>query len=126
MALVITGQPIDPGVKFFTEDENALQVGWHSYPQGKVIKPHRHLPAELNKVINFQEVLYIQEGKVRVLFFDEEGNQIHRKDLGIGDTIVLIAGGHGFEFLEPTKMLEVKQGPYNPNSRSSIERKTPQ
>ena len=29
-----------------------------------------------------------------------------------GDTIILLAGGHGFNILEDTKMIEVKQGPY--------------
>jgi hypothetical protein len=26
--------------------------------------------------------------------------------------IVLVSGGHGFEMLEETEMIEVKQGPY--------------
>ena len=26
---------------------------------------------------------------------------------------MLVAGGHGFEMLEPTEMIEVKQGPYS-------------
>jgi len=25
---------------------------------------------------------------------------------------MLLSGGHGFEFLEDTKMIEIKQGPY--------------
>jgi hypothetical protein len=29
-----------------------------------------------------------------------------------GDVILLAYGGHGFEMLEPTEMIEVKQGPY--------------
>ena len=29
-----------------------------------------------------------------------------------GDTIILLADGHGFNILEDTKMIEVKQGPY--------------
>ena len=30
----------------------------------------------------------------------------------IGDVVLLIRGGHGFEVLEPLEMLEIKQGPY--------------
>ena len=26
---------------------------------------------------------------------------------------MLVAGGHGFEMLEPTEIIEVKQGPYS-------------
>jgi len=29
-----------------------------------------------------------------------------------GDVILLASGGHGFTMLEPTEMIEVKQGPY--------------
>jgi Uma2 family endonuclease len=30
----------------------------------------------------------------------------------VGDTILLVTGGHGFEVLEEVEMIEVKQGPY--------------
>lgn len=29
-----------------------------------------------------------------------------------GDVILLATGGHGFEMLEPSELIEVKQGPY--------------
>ena len=32
--------------------------------------------------------------------------------LGAGDVILLAFGGHGFTMLEPTEMIEIKQGPY--------------
>jgi hypothetical protein len=32
--------------------------------------------------------------------------------LSAGDVILLAFGGHGFEMLEPTEIIEVKQGPY--------------
>jgi len=34
------------------------------------------------------------------------------KILNKGDVILLVNGGHGFEMLEKTEMIEVKQGPY--------------
>jgi len=33
--------------------------------------------------------------------------------LSKGDVIFLIAGGHGFEMIEDSEMLEIKQGPYS-------------
>ena len=33
-------------------------------------------------------------------------------DLHTGDVILLIAGGHGFFFYEPSELIEVKQGPF--------------
>ena len=29
-----------------------------------------------------------------------------------GDVILLVSGGHGFEMLEESEIIEVKQGPY--------------
>ena len=29
-----------------------------------------------------------------------------------GDIVILVAGGHGFEMLEDTVLMEIKQGPY--------------
>ena len=37
------------------------------------------------------------------------------KILKKGDVILLINGGHGFEMLEKTEMIEIKQGPYANN-----------
>ena len=31
---------------------------------------------------------------------------------GRGDVVLLAHGGHGFSMLEPSEMIEVKQGPY--------------
>ena len=45
--------------------------------------------------------------------FDEEGGLVERLELGAGDTLILLNGGHGYEILEDnTQVLEVKNGPY--------------
>jgi hypothetical protein len=56
--------------------------------------------------------LHIDLGKVEVEFYSENNQKITSKILNAGDTIVLIAGGHGFNVLEDSKIIEVKQGPY--------------
>ena len=59
-----------------------------------------------------QEVLFIRKGRLRVDFYDEKREYLESRELGSGDVILLIAGGHGFEVLEEVEMIEVKQGPY--------------
>ena len=59
-----------------------------------------------------KEVLFIKSGKVRVDFYDDDQNYLESRILHQGDVILLAFGGHGFEILEPTEMIEVKQGPY--------------
>ena len=59
-----------------------------------------------------KEVLLIKSGKVRVDFYDDDQNYLESRILYQGDVILLAFGGHGFEMLEPSEMIEIKQGPY--------------
>ena len=121
LALIIRHHDMTPGIEFFTPDDNALQVGQHHYFPGKVIKPHKHCPVKVERCESFQEVLYIEEGKVKILFYSDDDVLLEEKILHKGDMALLMEGGHGFEFLEETKMIEIKQGPYKPESRAPLE-----
>ena len=120
VGMIIYQQALPEGVHFFTEDQNPLQIGQHTYKQGKIIKPHRHCPVKTERYGALQEVLYIQKGKVCVTFYYESGLKYESKILNRGDVLLLMEGGHGFEFLEPTEMLEIKQGPYHPDSKVEL------
>lgn len=97
--------------EFFTPGDYSQQLGIIKYPKGGLIKPHYH-----NKVVReihlTQEVLVIRKGKVKVNLFNKDLSYMCSVVLNIGDVILLASGGHGFEMLEDTEMLEVKQGPY--------------
>ena len=110
LALIIRRGFSDEGVNFVTSPENFLQVGILNHQQGSKIKPHQH--KEKPKTINYtQEVLHLEYGKVEAVFY--QNNQAIKKCLLFeGDTIILLGGGHGFNILEDTKMIEIKQGPY--------------
>ena len=99
------------GVKFFTPDDFSQQLGYMSHPSGHVIKPHIHNTV-LREVQFTNEVLFVKSGKVRVDFYDNDKVFIENQVLTKGDVILLASGGHGFEMLEDSEMIEVKQGPY--------------
>ena len=80
-------------------------------PKGHIIEPHRHNLVS-REVVQTQEVLFVKSGKVRVDFYNDDQKYIESRILLPGDVILLAAGGHGFEMLEPSEMIEVKQGPY--------------
>ena len=126
LALIIYAREIEEGICFYTSDDNALQVGKHHYAKGKEIKAHKHCPVRIERYESFQEVLYLEEGKVKITFYSDDGRGIDTRILRKGDTILLREGGHGFEFLEKTMMLEVKQGPHTPESRERLEIKDQQ
>lgn len=81
------------------------------HPSGKIIQPHVHNPVP-REVHYTQETLFIRKGKLRVDFFSNEKEFLESRTLETGDVILLIQGGHGFEMVEETEMIEVKQGPY--------------
>ena len=45
-------------------------------------------------------------------FYDDEQHYLESRILNTGDIVLLAFGGHGFEMLEASEIIEVKQGPY--------------
>ncbi len=88
------------------------QLGYMNRPLGYEIQPHIHLPVS-REVIYTQEVLLIRKGKVKINFYDKGKNFIGEFIVSTGDCVLLAEGGHGFEFLEKSEIIEVKQGPYS-------------
>src|SRR3989338_1804827 len=113
-AIVFYHQPIASGVHFYVENDRSLQVGKQLRRKGEEVNPHRHLPVNIQRNETLEEVLYIEKGKVKITFYDDQWEKNDSRILTRGDMILLIKGGHGFEMLEETVMVEVKQGPYNP------------
>jgi mannose-6-phosphate isomerase-like protein (cupin superfamily) len=111
LAIIICSDFDKEGIEFFTPGNFSQQLGYMNRPKGYVIPPHRHniVPRE---VIHTQEVLFIKSGKVRVDFYDDDQSYLESRILLQGDVILLAAGGHGFEMIEPSEIIEVKQGPY--------------
>jgi len=99
------------GISFFTPNDFSQQLGYMNRPQGYIISPHIHNP--LVREVQFtNEVLFIKSGKVQVDFYDDDQNYLESRILNKGDVILLAFGGHGFEMLETSEIIEVKQGPY--------------
>lgn len=120
-ALIIPrGVSVD-GARFLTPPESPLQVGVMERPAGYVVQPHRH-PLRDVRVRGTPEFLSIAEGRVRAIVYDEAWAVLGEAILGPGDAILLLAGGHSFEVLEPCRMFEVKQGPYAGDSSAKVYR----
>jgi mannose-6-phosphate isomerase-like protein (cupin superfamily) len=111
LALILRASFRAEGIRFFTPDDFSQQLGYMHRPQGYVIPPHVHNAVE-RSVHYTKEVLFIRSGRVRVDFYDDGQNYLESRILGAGDVILLAFGGHGFEMLEASEMIEVKQGPY--------------
>lgn len=109
--IILRDSYVSNSISFFTPDSLSQQLGYLPHKKGNIIKPHRH---NINKreILYTQEVLFIKKGCVRVNFYKDETTFVASEIIKDGDIILLCGGGHGFEILEDTIMIEVKQGPY--------------
>lgn len=111
LAIILRGSFTAEGIRFFTPDAFSQQLAYMNRPAGYVIAPHVHNPV-VREVEFTREVLFIRRGRARVDFYDEDRVYLGSQIVAGGDVLFLACGGHGFEMLESTEMIEVKQGPY--------------
>jgi hypothetical protein len=111
-ALVLSVDDFRPGVRFVSEPEWALQVGLLMPAAGHAIDAHVHLPHDGREVRLTQEFLFVISGSMEVDFFNEPSQRFHTETVRQGEALLHIQGGHAFRFLEETRLLEVKSGPY--------------
>ena len=111
IALIIRADYDEPGIHFFTPGSFSQQVAYMKHPQGHKIAAHIH-NLVTRQVLYTQEVLLIRSGKVKVNLFSSNKEPVGSRILEKGDLILLCGGGHSFEMLEESSMIEIKQGPY--------------
>ena len=111
LAIIIRADYSAEGIQFFTSSDYSQQLAYMKRPPGYHIDPHVHNPV-IREVRYTREVLFIRTGRVRVDFYDDAKTYLESRILCGGDVVLLASGGHGFEFLEESEIIEVKQGPY--------------
>lgn len=110
-AIVLKHSYSEDGIKFLTNDEETIQLGYMKRPKNYVIDPHRHIKIK-REIYDTNEVLFVKSGMVKVNFYNDDNSLIKEVVIDKGDTILLCNGAHGFDFLEESELIEVKQGPY--------------
>jgi len=111
LAIILRANYESEGIEFFTPNNFSQQLGYMNRPKGYQIQPHLH--NNITRTVEYtNEVLFIKSGKVKVNFYDENKVFLISETLEKGDFILLEKGGHGFEMLETSEMIEIKQGPY--------------
>lgn len=111
ISIIIRARFEKEGIEFFSPEDLSQQLAYMKRPAKYVIAPHVHNPVT-REVQYTKEVLFIKRGKVRADFYDDNRQYLESCILKQGDVILLASGGHGFEMLEESEMIEVKQGPY--------------
>lgn len=111
LAIIISHTFQPDKTTFITSDDLNQQLGFVVYPAGGRIVPHVHTDVK-RSTVGTQETLMVRSGRLEVDLYDDEQRKVATRVLEQGDVLTLIAGGHGFQMLEDTVLMEVKQGPY--------------
>lgn len=111
IAYIVRRDATADATAFLGRDEDALQAGFVVYPAGGEVVRHRHLPIE-RRLAGTSEAVLVRRGRCVVDLFDDACDFLVSRELGPGDLVVLLAGGHGFRMIEDTVLFELKQGPY--------------
>jgi len=125
-AIIIRRKYRPDGVNFLTPDDYTLQLGLIGHPKGRHIRDHIHNPHIHYQVDTTQEFLYLESGKIKATIYDYGWNVIKEVVLNQGDILLQISGGHGFDVLEPTYLIEIKQGPFPGDKLMKFYKEDPQ
>lgn len=99
------------GRKDLVSPEQSLQIAALKCKSGDTFKPHVHnfQPRITN---SSQEAWVIVKGHVRAFYFDIDKLPLGHFDLSPGDVSISLCGGHTYEMLEDSLIIEAKSGPY--------------
>ena len=113
LARHITPEDIKPGLNFFSQDEEFIQVGvWGHYEKGKELKAHIHNTVE-HAANRTCEALYVIKGALEAVIYDLDEVPVETLEVKQGEILVLLESGHGYFIKEDdTTVFEVKNGPY--------------
>lgn len=99
------------GPYFLTDKQLSIQLAVINRSAG--LKDARHFHPPFERVIRQTiECLIIVSGNIKIAFYDQV-NQYNEYYGQEGDVILFVSGGHSIEYLEPSKLIEIRQGPYN-------------
>ncbi len=102
------------GVNFITDNDSEFQLGIMSRDQNSPVLPHLHNQINRN-VRTTSEFLHFRKGKAIVKIRAHAQSEEIAFEVVQGDSVLFTGIGiHSVDFLEPTQLLEIKQGPYDP------------
>jgi hypothetical protein len=93
--------------------DNFMQAASIEFDASKTFLSHKHLDKQVSITSTIaQESWVIISGKVEASYFDIDDNFLEKTVLNAGDLSITLRGGHGYKFIEHSKVYEFKSGPY--------------
>lgn len=113
LAIVVRNGSTNQELQWPTPPDFPLQLGIHERKKGSFLIPHNHIPFDVLKNLQVQEFIYLEKGKLKFFLYHEK-KEVETVILNAKEMILLNCG-HSVEFLEDSKIVEIKQGPYRGN-----------
>jgi cupin fold WbuC family metalloprotein len=120
--IVYRGEEFTESRTELVEPDHFIQCAYLKLDEGKTFRPHQHIwkSPGYDKVIA-QESWVVIKGKVKVFFYDIDGELLETQVLNAGDSSFTLEGGHTYEILEDdTLVYEYKTGPYTGQKNDKV------
>lgn len=102
-----------------TDGKQSLELLTLKYPKKTYLKAHVHIPRK--RITNrLQECFIVLKGKARMDLFGPDKKFFKSIYLKPGQLFIALAGGHGFQMMEDTEMVELKNGPFKEDKDFNI------
>jgi len=111
LAYVIRAQLSPKQTTFLTPNDFNFQLGFVVYPAGGEVQRHLHKELERH-IVGTAEVIIVKVGHCEIDIYNGNRQLMATRELGPGDVVLTVSGGHGFRMQEDTVLFEIKQGPY--------------
>lgn len=115
LAVIVKPQEIKDEKYFATENDFELQLASFDLAQGKEIQRHYH-PEQKREINLTSEIIIVTKGEIEVEIYDDDLDLSSIQIIKEGEVVALYRGGHKISILKDSKFIEVKQGPYDPDT----------
>ena len=110
--IVVRLQDIKEGREDLIEANNFIQCSALKLKKGKTFQAHKHIWKYREEYAIAQESWIVISGKVKCIFYDIDNTLLEEPVLEAGDTSFTLEGGHNYELLEDSVIMEYKTGKY--------------
>lgn len=101
--------------------DNFIQCSALKMEKGRTFRPHKHIIKEVTDLDRIaQESWVVLEGKVKCIFYDLDDTILATPILEQGDVSFTLAGGHNYEVLENSYVMEYKSGKYQGQAQDKV------
>lgn len=124
IALVIRSEFTTKDIHFFSDESDFFQLGFFYRKKGYSVPAHYHKPKSKIYLSELSECIQVKKGKIKISYFSHDLTYIATVVLLAGDTVMHTDVVHEVQFLQNSLILELKQGPYDNNSKHFLRKKT--